>query len=313
MARGAVPAPVPAYFAGETRSVTGTAGIPDGPGRPGVCQPDGVGVVVATSADGVAGVQARLAELGAERTRVLAPAPTRRLVLVELDDDLAAERMAVTLRAEGAAAVARPDGGGRLEAWRRDTRPVTFGPRLGVCLAWSEHDRPPASTVIELGPGGFGDGSHPSTGLLVDALLERVEGAERVLDVGCGSGVLGLCALGLGASRLVAIDVKPSAVEATRRNAALNGMEGRVEASADPLGAIAGPFDVVVANVGRAAVVELAAPLVRLLAPGGWLGVSGFSTSQCVLVAGFLAPLVEIDRRTAGDWSALLLAHSAAT
>jgi ribosomal protein L11 methyltransferase len=79
------------------------------------------------------------------------------------------------------------------------------------------------------------------------------------------------------------------------------------------LAAIAGPFDVVVANVGRAAVVELAPQLVRLVAPGGWLGVSGFSPPQCSLVAGFLAPLVEIERRTAGEWSAVVLAHPVAT
>ena len=76
---------------------------------------------------------------------------------------------------------------------------------------------------------------------------------------------------GLGASCVVAIDVKAEAVEATRRNAALNGMDGRVEATLAPLAEIEDAFDVVVANVGRAAIVELAPELVQRVAPGGWL------------------------------------------
>ena len=176
-----------------------------------------------------------------------------------------------------------------------------------MCFAWSEHDRGDLSRLIELGTGGFGSGQHPSTQLVVEQLLERIKGGERVLDVGCGSGVLGLCALELGASFVVAIDIKAEAIEATRRNAALNGMERRVDATLAPLAEIEDEFDVVVANVGRAALVELAPALVQRALPGGWLAVSGFSPSQCSLVAGFLRPLVELERRTSGEWSALVL------
>ena len=115
---------------------------------------------------------------------------------------------------------------------------------------------------------------------------------------------------GLGASSVVAVDLKAHAVEAARRNAALNAMAGRVEATLAPLGEIEGPFDVVVANVGRAAVVELAPELIRLVAPGGWLAVSGMSPSHCSLVAGFLGPLVERERRTSGEWAAVVLTPS---
>jgi len=118
--------------------------------------------------------------------------------------------------------------------------------------------------------------------------------------------VLGLCALRLGASCVVATDIKADAVAATRRNAALNGLDRRLEATIAPV-EIEGTFDVVVANVGRAALVELAPELVQHVLPRGWLGVSGISPSQCSLVAGFLRPLVEHERRTSGEWSALVL------
>jgi ribosomal protein L11 methyltransferase len=191
----------------------------------------------------------------------------------------------------------------------RHTEPITFGERLSVCFAWSEHDRGNLPGLIELGAGGFGSGQHPSTQLVVEQLLERIKGGERMLDVGCGSGVLGLCALKLGASRVVAIDVKAAAVEATRRNAVLNGMERQVDATVAPLAEVDGAFDVVVANVGRAAIVELSAELVARVRPGGWIALSGISPSQCSLVAGFLRPLVELDRRTSGEWSCLVLSR----
>jgi ribosomal protein L11 methyltransferase len=275
-----------------------------------VWKPGGVIVVVATTKDGVAGVRARVDELGACAVAVVAPSEARRLVLATIGDEWEAERVAAVLRAEGEAAVTRPGDGPQLDAWMRHTRPITFGARLSVCFAFSEHQRRDLPGLIELGTGGFGSGQHPSTRLVVEELLGRIKGGERVLDIGCGSGVLGLCALALGASRVVAVDVEARAVEATRRNAALNGMEGRVEAALAPLAEIGDAFDVVVANVGRAAIVELAPELVRRVAPCGWLAVSGISSSQGSLVAGFLRPLVELERRTCGEWSALVLAHS---
>jgi ribosomal protein L11 methyltransferase len=266
-------------------------------------------VVVATAVDELAAVRSRLAECGVGAVQVAAPSPARRVVLATVHDDGEAERLAVLLRAEGWSAVTRSDDGARLEAWMRDTRPMTFGERLSVCFAWSEHDRAGLPGLIELGAGGFGSGQHPSTRLVIERLVERIAGGERVLDVGCGSGVLGLCALELGASSLVATDIKPAAIEATERNAALNGMEERVLATDAPLADLRGWFDVVVANVGRATLVELAPALVDRVAPSGWLATSGFSSSQCSLVAGFLRPLVEIERQALGEWSCLVFTH----
>ncbi|MFI5041798.1 MAG: 50S ribosomal protein L11 methyltransferase, partial [Acidimicrobiales bacterium] len=176
------------------------------------------------------------------------------------------------------------------------------------CFTWSEHDRRGRSNVVEFDPGGgFGTGAHPATRLLLEELAARLTGGERVLDVGCGSGVLALCALGLGASSAVGVDIDARGIEATRRNAELNGFEQRLEATLAPLGEIEGAFDVVVANIGRAGLVELAPDLVARVSRGGWLAVSGISPSQCSSVADWLRPLQVLEHRRSDEWSALVL------
>ncbi|HEY4609899.1 MAG TPA: 50S ribosomal protein L11 methyltransferase [Ilumatobacteraceae bacterium] len=266
---------------------------------------------MATTPGGVAAVSARLWKLASQSVEVLAPSETRRLVLARVEDEWEAERVVAAVRSNGHLAVTRPDEGVRLEAWMRHTQPLTFGNRLSVCFAWSEHDRTGLPGVVELGAGGFGNAEHPATRLVLELLADRIAGGERVLDAGCGSGVLGLCALELGAASVVAADIEPQAIEATRRNAALNGMDSRIEASISSIAELDGTFDVVVANIGRAAIVELAPQLVRRVAPDGWLAVSGISPPQCSQVADFLRPLVELERHTCGEWSSVVLVHGA--
>lgn len=266
--------------------------------------------MVATSADELAGMRERLRGLGVRSLDVVEPGDTRRVVLAAMDDERNAADIVASLQAEGVMAVMRPDGGAALQAWFRDTRPVVFGGRLSVCPAWSEHDRNGLVGLVELGPRGFGSGHHPTTRQMIEALVERVSGGERVLDVGCGSGILGLCALKLDAAGVVAVDVKPDAVEATRRNARINAVGDRLESTLAGLDEIEGPFDVVVANIARAGIVELAPELVTHVSPGGWLAVGGISPSQCSQIVEFLRPLVEVGRATAGEWSSLVLANS---
>jgi ribosomal protein L11 methyltransferase len=266
-------------------------------------------VVLPTTEGELAGVRARLGALGVSTVDVVAPSDARRLVLAPVDDVSEGQRLVARLRAEGQLAVMRPAGGARLEGWARHTRPIAIGERLSVLFVWSEHDRRGLSSVVELDPGGgFGSGGHPSTRLLAGELARRIAGGERVLDVGCGSGVLGLCALALGASRVVAVDIDAHAIEATRRNAALNGFEGRMEATLAPLGEVEGAFDVVVANIGRAGLVEVAPQLIGRLSSRGWLAVSGFSPAQCSHVAALLRPLEVVVRHSCDEWSALVLA-----
>ena len=267
-------------------------------------------IAVATTEDEIAGVCSRLRSLGVRLIDVVAPSDSRLVVLAAADDEWSVASLVVSLRAEGAMAVARPDRGPALQAWLRDTGPIALDERLSVCQAWSEHDRRHLPGLIELGLGGFGNGRHPSTQQIIAELVERIAGGERVLDVGCGSGILGLCALKLGAAGVVALDVKPDAVEAARRNAQINGMDRRLEATLAPLGDIDGTFDAVLANIARAGIVELASELVSHVSPHGWLAVGGISPSQCSQVVDFLHPLVEVERRTSGEWSTIVLTRS---
>jgi ribosomal protein L11 methyltransferase len=271
-------------------------------------------VVVATTEDEVPGARARLRDLGVTTPEVVAPSDARRLLLAPVDGEAEAAHLVALLRADGWMAVLRPDGGVRLPAWIDHTRPIVLGERLSVCFVWSEHDRRGLGNLLELDPGqGFGTGAHPSTRLVLEELVARITGGERVLDVGCGSGVLGLAALRLGASRVVAIDIEAPAIETTRRNAALNGLASQVEATLGPLGDLKGIFDVVVANIGRAALVELAPDLVARVSPTGWLAVSGIAPAQRSLAAALLRPLQVLEQHTCEEWSMVVLAHERPT
>src|SRR3954451_11520726 len=107
-------------------------------------------VVVAATSDEVAEVSARLRQHSVS-VEVLAPSETRRLVLAAVEDEWEAERVEAAVRSDGHLAFTRPDEGVRLEAWMRHTRPLTFGNRLSVCFAWSEHDRTGLPGMVKLG------------------------------------------------------------------------------------------------------------------------------------------------------------------
>ncbi len=206
------------------------------------------------------------------------------------DDE--AVRAAATLRRRlPVATVAVVDAGpaldAALDAWKTHARPVRAGRRLVVWPDWIDPGGlddglvRPGDVVVRIDPGrAFGSGSHPSTRLCLGVLDDLVDPASSVLDVGCGSGVLAVAAALLGADPVVAVDVDPVAVAATRDNAAANGMTGRVVASTTPVGEITGTSSVVVANIGAATLVELAGDIVARLAPGGTLVLAGLLTSS---------------------------------
>jgi ribosomal protein L11 methyltransferase len=193
------------------------------------------------------------------------------------------------------------------DGWREHARVVRAG-RVVVHPPWVPLGPvAPGEVVVEIDPGPtFGHGAHPTTRLCLAALDRLVTGSTTVLDVGCGSGVLAIAAVRLGAARAVGTDTDPAAVVATRANAERNGVAGRVEArSAQDAPTTA--FDVVVANIGAATLRDLAPDLVARVGPGGTLVVSGLLDPPPADLAAVFAPLVlGADDRDEG-WTALTL------
>ncbi len=163
---------------------------------------------------------------------------------------------------------------------------------------------------LDIDPGrAFGSGAHPTTRLILDRLPDvlRAHTKARVLDVGCGSGILGIAAIALGASSAVGVDVDVEAIRVTRSNAQRNGVADRLAVSHDPLYLVAGRFDVVLANILAPVLRELAPVLAARTKTTGTLVLAGLIQEQ---VDGVLAALPEfrvVERRSSEPWVALVL------
>ena len=132
--------------------------------------------------------------------------------------------------------------------------------------------------MIEIDPGmAFGTGQHPTTAMCLRALEELVHPGMRVLDLGCGTGILAIAAAKLGAEAVVAVDVDPNAVRAASENAAANGVGSAVDVREGTLTSDDGErFDIIVANISGLTLERLAPELSSGLARGGSLVTSGF-------------------------------------
>ena len=194
------------------------------------------------------------------------------------------------------------------ETWREFATPVRINGDLEIRPAWWDEPADDGRTVIEIEPAGsFGLGDHPTTRLSADAVWRAVGVGDRVLDVGCGTGVLSLVAIERGASSVVAIDVAEAAREATMANAERHGVAHAVDASCAPLADVVGEFDVVVANILAPTLVSLADDLRRVLAPSGRLVISGILADRHGHVLEALAPL-RVDRTSELDaWACVEL------
>ena len=198
------------------------------------------------------------------------------------------------------------------EAWKAHFPVMRIGRRIVVKPTWRDHAPQPGDVVLDLDPGmAFGTGLHPTTRLClpgVESAADRglVSGA-RVLDVGCGSGILAIAAARLGAASVLGVDTDPIAVEATIANAARNGLAGRIAARAGSLPSGGEAFDLVLANLIASVLIALAAPLRDELRPGGTLLASGiFEDREADVRAAFGAAGLSVTRRTVeGEWVAL--------
>jgi ribosomal protein L11 methyltransferase len=179
---------------------------------------------------------------------------------------------------------AAPDEASWRDAWRAHADVVEVG-SIRLWPSWWDQPAPPFDGVtVLLDPGwAFGSGSHPSTRMALRTIGQRVPPGNRVLDLGCGSGVLAVAAALLGAGVVVAVDVDPEARRATADNARANGVDGQIEVT-DVLAAETPPFELVVANIGAAVLTDLAPVIVAAVADGGVVVLGGLLVDQAPAV-----------------------------
>ena len=238
-------------------------------------------------------------------------------LLAQVDAGLAAIR---TRDAEGAfgrcvtelASIRREDWENN---WKQYFKPFAVGEKFIIKPSWETCDNPDGRIVLEIDPSSsFGTGTHNTTQLCICELERLVKPGDRLLDMGCGSGILSVAARLLGASDIGAADIDPNAVNIARENAEKNGFElttyvGDVTGDAALDEQIGGGYDIIVANIVADVIMGMQEILNRKLKDDGTLIVSGIiapradEVQESLLGAGFVLR----NRQQSGDWVAMTL------
>ena len=163
--------------------------------------------------------------------------------------------------------------------WINHFQPMCFGRRTWICPSWHSIPDPNAVTIM-LDPGlAFGTGTHPTTALCLEWLDEHIQGGETVIDFGCGSGILGIGALKLGANKVWAVDNDPQALAATHNNAANNAVDTYIYV-ADTQHELKMQADILLANILAKPLISLSSYFATLVKPGGSAILSGILAEQ---------------------------------
>lgn len=179
--------------------------------------------------------------------------------------------------------------------WMDNFHPMKFGKRLWICPTWREIPEPDAVNVM-LDPGlAFGTGTHPTTALCLEWLDSLDLEGKTVIDFGCGSGILAIAALKLGAKSAVGIDIDPQAILASRNNAEANGVADRLQLFLSDDKPADLKADVVVANILAGPLKELYPVISQLSKAQGDLGLSGILATQAQSVCDAYAQTFELD------------------
>lgn len=194
-------------------------------------------------------------------------------------------------------------------AWKAYYKPIPVGEKLLIKPSWEDIE-PTDRLVIELDPGmAFGTGTHATTTMCLEILERLIKGGERVIDVGCGSGILSIAAALLGASQVQALDYDPVAVKVARENITTSGVGAIVSvAQSDLLQAASGKAHIIVANIIARIIIQLIPQLGAFLAPGGLFIASGIIGERLDAVLASLAAhdFEVVEEMNEDDWYALV-------
>jgi len=211
------------------------------------------------------------------------------------------------------------------EGWKRYFKPIKVGKRLVIKPSWEEYVPLAEEIVLEIDPGqAFGTGTHPTTTMMLEA-LEQVLGEMviqdlpkgiEVLDVGTGTGILGIAAAKLGAASVIGIDVDPVAVEVARKNVYGNHVHKHMVVSNTPLWQVEGDFQIILANLDKNTLELLAKDLVSKMAKGAVLLISGILAGQEKgLIAifeelGLTIMMLKSQKENGDEWLCIAFEHS---
>ena len=187
-------------------------------------------------------------------------------------------------------------------SWMDRFQPIQYGNELWICPSWCEPPDPDATNVI-LDPGlAFGSGSHETTRLCMNWLSQQLLQNKTVIDYGCGSGILAIAALKLGADSALGIDIDPHALQASRKNAQLNQVSERLQLGLPTDIPEQYESDIVFANILADTLLELRSQLLSYRKPGGILILSGILQSQNELIYKEFEPGNKIQVFEDGEW-----------
>ena len=263
--------------------------------------------------------QLRLWELGAtgleerdQTTITREPTDGDVVVYAAFEDEAAALHALNQVRAEYEAGLVYVPHQNWATEWRRGFSAQRIGQRLLLHPSWEPAESKPGDVVLTIDPeNAFGSGDHETTRLVLGLLDARIEGNERVLDVGCGSGILSIAAIRLGAASSIAIDIEDDAVIVTERNAGLNGVASSIDASTTPLDAIDGAYDFVLANIETRVLVQMPDALRARMAPGATLILSGILRKERDELLEAYASMHLEELVEEGEWCACVLRQEA--
>src|SRR5450759_1354314 len=203
-----------------------------------------------------------------------------------------------------------------MAAWKVNYHPIPIGQRLLILPAWIEQEDH-SRIAVRIDPSmAFGTGTHPSTQLCLEIVEKYVQPGQTVIDVGCGSGILSIAALKMGAQKALGVDIDSASIRSTRENGAANEVEDRLEVGLGSVDEVRqGQFNLntaslVLANILAPTIIRLfAAGLADLVAPCGLIALSGILAEQgpSVRAAAEAKGLVFVEQKQSGDWIVLVL------